>query len=155
MYERNVRLILGRRKSGRDTLLPRQETKQETKPAATTSRPVGLTFAALFYAAAGIYYVAFPIAAQDLSMIQLYILGAVSIIGSFGIMRLYRWGLWLGLLLYPPHLIAPAAALFTAVSYTGVFQQPIAIAFVLSLIILMFFATLTFLLILDKRKSFN
>lgn len=88
-------------------------------------------------------------------MIHLYILGAASIIGSVAILRLYRWGLWLGLLIYPPHLIAPASALFTAIAYTGVFQQPVAIAYVMSLIILMFFATLTFLLILDKRKSFN
>jgi len=39
--------------------------------------------------------------------------------------------------------------------YPGIIQQPIAIAFVASLAVLMFFASLTFLLILDKRRTFN
>src|SRR5438477_10720030 len=66
-----------------------------------------------------------------------------------------RWGLWLGLLLFPLQIVAPASTLLTVVSYPGVWQQPIAIAFVASLFVLMFFASLTFLLVLDKRRSFN
>ncbi len=134
--------------------MPKQETKQETK-VSSTLRPVGLSFASLFYSAAGVYYLAYPFAASDLSLIHLYALGAASIVASYAIYKMFKWGLWLGLLLYPPHLVAPAYALFTAVSYSGVFQQPIAIAFVLSLIILMFFTTLTFLVLLDKRRSFT
>jgi len=34
-------------------------------------------------------------------------------------------------------------------------QQPISIAFLASLVVLMFFASLTFLLILDKRRTFK
>jgi hypothetical protein len=134
--------------------MPRQETKQETRTI-TTVRPFGLSFASLFYAAAGVYYLVFPLVMQDYSLWYLFGLGALSLVSSFGIYRMLRWGLWLGLLLYLPHLVVPASALLTAVSYSGVFQQPIAIAFVLSLIILMFFATVVFLLLLDKRHSFN
>ncbi|HYU87146.1 MAG TPA: hypothetical protein VEL52_00375, partial [Candidatus Bathyarchaeia archaeon] len=83
------------------------------------------------------------------------VIGSASLLGSFGIFRMARWGLWLGLLLFPLQIVAPSATLLTVISYPGVWQQPIAIAFVASLFVLMFFASLTFLLVLDKRRSFN
>ncbi len=132
--------------------------KKEAKPEATpttTLRPVGLSFASFFYGAAGVYYLLFPLAAEDPTVIPLYVLGGISLLGSFGVLKMARWGLWIGLLLFPPQIIAPAFALQTALSYPGLAQQPIAIAFVASLVVLMFFASLTFLLVLDKRRTFK
>src|SRR5437660_3463573 len=131
---------------------PKQEAKEETADAASF-RPVGLSISSFFYALSGIYYFAFPIVAQDTGAWHLYVIGAASLLGSFGVFRMARWGLWLGLLLFPLQIVAPASTLLTVVSYPGLWQQPIAIAFVASLFVLMFFASLTFLLVLDKRSE--
>src|SRR5207244_7625256 len=133
---------------------PKQEAKEETADAASF-RPVGLSISSFFYALSGIYYFAFPIVAQDTGAWHLYVIGAACLLGSFGVFRMARWGLWLGLLLFPLQIVAPASTLLTVVSYPGLWQQPIAIAFVASWFVLMFFASLTFLLVLDKRRSFN
>ena len=133
-------------------------SKQETKTdAAATSglRPVGLSIASFFYAVAGFYYLSYPIANGHPDVWFLYVIGGLSLLGSLGILRMSRWGLWLGLGLFVPQVIAPGFALMTALSYGGLTQQPIAIAFVVSLGILMFFASLTFLLVLDKRRDFK
>jgi hypothetical protein len=133
-------------------------SKQETKPAAMARedlRPIGLSISSFFYAAAGIYYLVYPLLVSDPTIWPLYVIGGLSLLGSFGVLKMTRWGLWLGLGLFLPQVIAPAFALLTALSYPGLFQQPVAIAFVGSLFVLMFFASLTFLLILDKRSDFK
>ncbi len=133
---------------------PKQQAMEETADTASF-RPVGLSISSFFYALSGIYYLAFPIVAQDTLAYHLYAIGAASLLGSLGVFMMTRWGLWLGLLLFPLQIVAPASTLLTVVSYPGLWQQPIAIAFVASLFVLMFFASLTFLLVLDKRRSFN
>jgi hypothetical protein len=133
---------------------PRQQEKEETAEA-SSFRPVGLSIASFFYALSGIYYLAFPIVAQDTGAWHLYAIGGASLIGAYGVFTMTKWGLWLGLLLFPLQIVAPASTLLTVLSYPGVWQQPIAIAFVASLFVLMFFASLTFLLVLDKRRSFD
>ncbi len=133
---------------------PKQEEKEETAEA-SSFRPVGLSISSFFYALSGIYYLVFPIVAQDTGAWHLYALGAASLLGAYGVFTMTKWGLWLGLLLFPLQIVAPAFTLMTVLSYPGVWQQPIAIAFVASLFILIFFASLTFLLLLDKRRSFD
>jgi len=133
---------------------PKQQEKEETVEA-SSFRPVGLSIASFFYALSGIYYLAFPIVAQDTAAWHLYAIGGASLVGAFGVFTLRRWGLWLGLLLFPLQIVAPASTLLTVLSYPGVWQQPIFIAFVASLFVLMFFASLTFLLVLDRRRSFD
>ena len=118
-------------------------------------RPIGLTFSSFFYGAAGIYYLAYPLLVQDPTIIPLYVLGALSLIGSYGVMKMMRWGVWLGLLLFPAQIIAPAFALQVALQLPGLTQNYEAIAFSASLVVLIFFASLTFLMVLDKRKSFR
>ncbi|HEV2120134.1 MAG TPA: hypothetical protein VGS11_08545 [Candidatus Bathyarchaeia archaeon] len=138
--------------------MPKQEAKQESKNEAISAgvvRPVGLSFSSFFYAASGLYYLIYPLVVQDTTLYQLYLIGALSIIGSVGIMRVTRWGLWLGLALFPLQIVAPAFALMAALQYPGVASSSTAIAYVVSLAILMFFASLTFLLVLDKRKTFK
>jgi len=133
---------------------PKQAAKEETVEAASF-RPVGLSISSFFYALSGVYYLVIPIAAQDTGAYHLYAIGAASILGSFGVFKMKKWGLWLGLLLFPLQIVAPASTLLTVLSYPGAWSQPIGIALVASLFVLMFFASLTFLLVLDKRRSFK
>ncbi len=138
--------------------MPKQGVKQESKDEAVSAgvaRPVGLSFSSFFYAAAGVYYLVYPFIVQDTSLYQLYIIGALSIVGSVGIMRVTRWGLWIGLALFPLQIVAPAFALMAALQYPGVASNSGALVYVGSLAILMFFASLTFLLVLDKRRTFK
>ena len=138
--------------------MPKQDTKQEPRDKAISGgviRPVGLSFSSFFYAASGLYYLIYPIVIQDTKLYPLYIIGALSIVGSVGIMRVTRWGLWVGLALFPLQIVAPAFALMTTLQYPGVASSSIAIAYIVSLVILMFFASLTFLLVLDKKRSFK
>jgi len=138
--------------------MPKQEAKQATKDEALSAaliRPVGLSFSSFFYAASGLYYLIYPLVVQDTTLYPLYIIGALSIVGSLGIMRVTRWGLWVGLALFPLQIVAPAFALMTALQYPGVVSSSTALAYIVSLVILMFFASLTFLLVLDKRRRFK
>ncbi len=133
-------------------------SKQETKPetAATEGlRPIGLSIASFYFAASGVYYLVYPIVNTDPTIWPLYVLGALSLLGAFGVVRMTRWGLWLGLGLFLPQLIAPVTVLMEVLAFPGVLQQALTIAFVVSLFVLMFFDSLTFLLVLDKRRSFK
>ena len=117
-------------------------------------RPVGLTLSSVFFGIAGIYYLAYPLV-QDPEIVPLYILGAASLIGSYGLMKMSRWGLWLGLLLSPAQIIAPLFTLQVAMGLLSLAQTVEVIAFTASLVVLIFLASLSFLLVLDKRKSFK
>jgi hypothetical protein len=133
-------------------------SKQETKPEIVRKedlRPIGLSISSFFFAAAGVYYLTYPLIVSDPTIWPLYVIGALSLLGSFGVLKMTKWGLWLGLALFLPQVIAPVYALMTEWSVPGLFQQPMSIAFVASLFVLMFFASLTFLLILDKRRDFK
>jgi hypothetical protein len=138
--------------------MPKQEAKQESKGEAISTgivRPVGLSFSSFFYAASGAYYLIYPLVVQDTTLYPLYVLGALSVLGSVGIMRVTRWGLWAGLALFPLQIVAPAFALMATLQIPGVASSGAALAYIVSLVILMFFASLTFLLVLDKRRSFK
>src|SRR5947199_490457 len=136
--------------------MPKQDTKQEPRDEAISGgviRPVGLSFSSFFYAASGLYYLIYPIVIQDTKLYPLYIIGALSIVGSVGIMRVTRWGLWVGLALFPLQIVAPAFALMTTLQYPGVDSRSIAKAYILSLVILFFLASSTFLFVLVKRRN--
>ena len=142
----------------RTTTLSKQGTKQEAKTetsSTSVSRPIGLSFSSFFYAASGLYYLIYPFVVQDTSIWFLYLLGGASIVGAVGIMRLTRWGLWFGLGLFPFQVAATGRALMAAFSVPGVTTTSSAIIFVVSLAIILFFACLTFLLVLDKRRTFK
>src|SRR6266849_2566700 len=147
-----------RRTDRSNNTMPKQEVKQESKDEAVSAgavRPVGLSFSSFFYASSGLYYLIYPFVVQDTSLYPLYIIGAASIAGALGIMRVTKWGLWVGLGLFPFQIAAPAYALMVTLNIPGVASSSAALAFIVSLVILMFFASLTFLLVLDKRRSFK
>ena len=142
----------------RTIALSKQGAKQEAKTessSTTLSRPIGLSFSAFFYVASGLYYLIYPFVVQDTTLYQLFVIGALSIIGAVGIRMLTRWGLWIGLALFPLQIVAPAYALMAALNVPGVTTSAAALAYIVSLAILMFFASLTFLLVLDKRRTFK
>ena len=134
--------------------MPEKAAKISPETETIGLRPIGLTLSSIFFGIAGIYYLAYPLL-QDPEIWQLYILGAASLIGSYGVMKMSRWGLWLGLLLFPAQIIAPTFALQVAMQLPGLTQNVQAIAFIASLGVLIFLASLSFLFVLDKRKSFK
>jgi hypothetical protein len=140
----------------RDSEALMSEKAAKVSPEAETSglRPVGLTLSSIFFGIAGIYYLAYPLV-QDPTIVPLYVLGAVSLIGSYGLMRMSRWGLWLGLLLSPAQIIAPLFTLLVTMRLLASTQTVDVIAFTASLVVLIFLASLAFLFVLDKRKSFK
>src|SRR2546423_13929415 len=95
---------------------PKQQAKEETADTASF-RPSGLSISAFFYALSGIYYLAFPIVAQDTLAHHLYAIGVASLLGSLGVFMMKRWGLWLRVLLFPLQIVDPAFMVFAAVSY--------------------------------------
>ncbi len=117
-------------------------------------RPIGISFSFIAYGIAGVYYLLYPLF-QDIGLYPLYIIGTLSLIGSLGLMKMSRWGLWLGLILYPAQVIAPTFALLSTLGGPGLLTNYTDLAFVASLVALVFLTTLSFLLILDKRKSFK
>lgn len=133
-------------------------SEKAVKPGVETEmgglRPVGLTLASIFFGIAGVYYLAYPLL-QDPAIVPLYVLGAVSLIGSYGLMKMSRWGLWLGLLLSPAQIIAPLFTLQVAMGLLSLAQTIEIIAFTASLVVLIFLGSLSFLFVLDKRKSFK
>jgi hypothetical protein len=135
----------------KDANKDKTEVESELGPA---FRPIGVSFSVLAFAIAGVYYLVYTVV-QDPSLIPLYIIGGLSLIASLGLMRMTRWGLWLGLLMYPPQVIAAASALATTLETPGFTTYYVAIIFAASLVALIFITTLAFLLTLDKRKSFK
>src|SRR5438128_12553759 len=92
-------------------MLSKPEAKSKQTPDTETEplkRTTGIAFAAIFYFAAGIYYLAFPILTQDLTQVHLLTIGIVSIIAGYFLVKPHRLGLWLGLLLFPVHIVTPA-----------------------------------------------
>src|SRR5256712_12215633 len=111
---RGLRLI---REMSKQT--PKQEAKEETA-GATSFRPAGLSISSFLYALSGIYYLVFPIVAQDTGAWHLYVIGAASLRGSFCVFKMTRWSLWFGLLLLPVQIVAPSSTLLTVGLYPGV-----------------------------------
>src|SRR5438094_6149323 len=104
--------------------MSKQETKPDTK-ATEAMRPVGLSISAFFYAASGAYYLVYPIAASDPRIWPLYVIGAFSLLGSLGVLKMTRWGLWLGLGLFLPQIIVPIYAINFVLPYPSVTQRQV------------------------------
>ncbi|OLD01176.1 hypothetical protein E6H36_04635 [Candidatus Bathyarchaeota archaeon] len=131
---------------------PDLEGKEESS---SGIRPVGLSFSSAFLAITGVYYLVYPILASDTTL--LYLTGPISVLsllGSYGIWRTVRWGLWLGLLSPPLQLVATSSALAVVVQPPYSLTDPIVIGFIASLAVLILLSILSFLMVLDRRRSF-
>ncbi len=135
--------------------MSQKETKPDTnREVAATRRPVGLSFTWISYSIVGTYYLIYPLLVQDVTLIPLYVIGAVSLWGSFGVFKMSRWGLWVGLAVFPAQVIAPSLYLQVVLKSPGLATNYIVIASAASLVLL-FLSVLSFLTILDKRRSFK
>jgi len=122
--------------------------------AAALIRPWGVSFSFAASAIAGVYYLVYPLL-RDVSLYPLYSLGVLSLLASYGLFKMNRWGGWLGAVLYPAQIVAPAFAFLATVEGPGLGSDYAVILFAASLVLLMFLATLSFLFVLDKRKDFK
>ena len=139
-------------------MLSKPETTSKQTPEVETEqlkRTIGMAFAAIFYFVAGIYYLAFPILTQDLTQVHLLAIGIVSIIAGYFLLKPHKLGLWLGLLLFPAHIVTPAYGFQVEFNVAGALTSPLDVIFLSSLIVLIFFASVTFLVLLDQRRNFT
>ena len=122
--------------------------------ASSILRPWGVSFSIAANTIAGVYYLVYPLL-RDVNLYPLYALGVLSLLASYGLFRMARWGPWLGAALYPVQIVTPVFAFLATVEGSGLGSDAIVITFAASLVVLMFLSTLSFLFILDKRRSFK
>ena len=138
-------------------MLSKPEAKSKQTPDTETEplkRTTGIAFASIFYFASGIYYLAFPILTQDLTQVHLLTIGIVSIIAGYFLVKPHRLGLLLGLLLFPVHIVTPAFGFQAEFNVAGALPSPLDVIFLASLIVLIFFTSVAFLVLLDQRRNF-
>jgi hypothetical protein len=121
---------------------------------AAAIRPVGLSFTWISYTIVGAFYLIYPLLVQDVTLIPLYVIGALSLVGGLGVLKIRRWGLWIGLAIFPAQVIAPSLYLQVVLKSPGLATSYVLIASAASLTLL-FLSVLSFLQILDKRRSFK
>jgi hypothetical protein len=139
-------------------MLSKPETATKQAAAAEMEqlkRTTGMAFAAVFYFASGLYYLAFPIVTQDLTQVHLLAIGVISIIAGYLLLKPQKWGLWLGLLLFPVQIVTPAFGFQAEFNVAGALTSPLDAIFLASLVVLIFFASVTFLVLLDQRRNFT
>jgi hypothetical protein len=137
--------------------MSQQSTKTKTESASedsVTFRPWGISFSIAAFAIIGAYYLVYPLL-RDVNLYPLYALGALSLIASYGFLKMRRWSAWLGAALFPAQIIAPTFAFLDVVEGPGLLSDFTVLAFAASLVVLIFVSTLSFLFILDRRKSFK
>lgn len=138
-------------------MLSKPEAKSTQTPEAETKplkRTTGIAFASIFYFVSGIYYLAFPIITQDLTQVHLLAIGALSIVTGYLLLKVSKWGLRLGMLLFPVQIVTPAFGFQAEFNVAGALTSPLDLIFLGSLIVLIFFASVTFLVLLDQRRNF-
>jgi hypothetical protein len=132
-------------------------SQQSTKTRATSEesaafRPWGIFFSFAAFAVMGAFYLVYPLL-RDVNLYPLYALGVLSLVASYGLLRMTRWSVWLGAALFPAQVITPAFAFLDVIEGPGLLSDITLLVFAASTIVLIFVATLSFLFILDKRKS--
>ncbi len=131
------------------------ESSSKTVENADTSavmRPWGISFSFAANTIMGAYYLAYPLF-RDVGLYPLYTLGVLSLVAAYSLFRMSRWGVWLGAALFPAQIVAPVFAFLATIESPGIGSDYEVIVFAASFLVLMFLSTLSFLFILDKRKS--
>ena len=100
----------------------------------------------------GVYYLAYPLL-KDIGLYHLYTLGILSLAVAYGLFKFRRWGVWIGTALFPAQIVVPVYTFLDTIKSPDVGSDYEVIGFAASLVVLMFLSTLSFLFILDKRKS--
>ena len=117
-----------------------------------TERTAGIWLPVVFYAAGGVYMLAFW-AVFNPSAYQLLALGAVSIVIAATLFLMSRWAYWLGLFTFPLLVAEFVYALTFSVDVVGWYPNPIVSVFNASMVVYLFFLCFSFLLLIDRRNT--
>ena len=77
-------------------------------------RPWGVSFSFAANAILGVYYLVYPLL-RDVTLYPIFALGTLSLLASYGLFRMTKWGVWLGAALYPAQIVAPVFAFLATV----------------------------------------
>lgn len=113
----------------------------------------GVLFPAIFYFAAAFYNLFFVV--YDLGLAHIYVLAALCVASAVGILLTNRWGLWLGLVLFPIIVASAASTLYYSINIMVGETMIAVLVFNISLVLYMVFSAFSFLLLLDKRREFK
>lgn len=117
-----------------------------------TERTAGIWIPTVFYAAGGVYMLAFW-AMFSLSAYHLLALGVVSIVIAAALFSLSRWAYWFGLFTFPLLAAEFIYALIFSVNVVGWYPNPIVAVFNASMVVYLFFLCFAFLLLIDRRNT--
>jgi hypothetical protein len=117
-----------------------------------TERTAGIWLPLVFYAAGGVYMLAFW-AMFSPSAYSLLALGAVSIVIAATLFLMSRWAYWLGLFTFPLLAAEFVYALTFSVDVVGWYPNPITAVFNASMVVYLFFLCFSFLLLIDRRNT--
>jgi len=117
-----------------------------------TERTAGIWIPMVFYAAGGVYIIAFW-ALLGPSAYDLLALGIASILVAALLFRLSKWAYWLGLFTFPLLLLDFAYALTFSVNVVGWYPNPTVAAFNASMVAYLVLLCLSFLLLIDRRNA--
>ena len=116
-----------------------------------TERTAGIWFPLGFYAAGGVYMLAFW-AMFDRAAYHLAALGIISMIIAVALYSVSRWAFWIGLLTFPLYFAVFLFATISSVNLAGWYPNVPTAAFNISLIVYLIFLCLSFILLIDKRN---
>ena len=117
-----------------------------------TERTAGIWIPTVFYAAGGIYILAFW-AMFSLSAYHLLALGIASIIVAVLLFVLSKWAYWIGAFTFPLLIVEFAYALMFSVNVAGWDPNATVAAFNASIVAYLLLLCLSFLLLLDRRNA--
>ena len=117
-----------------------------------TERTPGIWIPTVFYAASGIYILAFW-AVFSLSAYHLLALGIASILIAVLLFTLSKWAYWIGLFTFPLLIVEFVYALNFSVAIAGWDPNVPDAAFNASIVVYLVLLCFSFLLLLDKRNS--
>jgi hypothetical protein len=115
-------------------------------------RTVGIWIPLVFYAAGGVYMLAFW-GLYSRSAYHLFALGVISIVIAGALYALSKWAYWLGLFTFPLLLVEFIYALMFSVNVVGWYPNIETGVFNASIVIYLILLCLSFLLLVDKRNT--
>jgi len=136
-------------------LLRRNKASQRGEDTLTesfTERTAGIWVPTAFYAAGGIFILAFW-AVFSLSAFHLLALGIASILVAVFLYTLSKWAYWIGLFTFPLLILEFIYALMFSVNIAGWDPNPLVAVFNASMVAYLVLLCLSFLLLVDKRGS--
>ena len=115
-------------------------------------RTAGIWFPLGFYAAGGVYMLAFW-AVIDRTAYHLAALGVVSLLIAAELYFISKWAFWAGLFTFPLFFAEFVLAAIASVNLAGWYPDILTGLFNASLIVYLIFLTLSLIMLIDKRNT--